>query len=306
MRRDYFTCVFLGCICAALFFVYFTPAYFVYGGVSVRTFSLTETICAWVYAAIVLLILPIYAAYKKKLWITAGLMAYGAFASLPIWIMPKLMSKLQGEDASIVATVEAFLLKALYRMATAPFGAISRALGDKFTRSLPFRILPVAVLVYVGFQLFRFYRNAYVMEQLSPATAIDMTAKENAQSSDSRKVRDARIPEVLGTVISAPAGASGSPAKKPDPAQASARRPQPQARQQVSSETIRIPHVPVRESRAPEVDDKTKPIRLGPPPTKSNSEVDDSTKAIPLPGPKGSPSGDDDPGVIHLGPPPRR
>ena len=298
MRRDYFTCVFLGCICAALFFVYFTPAYFIYGGVSARTFGLLETICSWGYAVIVLLVLPIYAAYKKKLWITAGLVAYGAFASLPIWIMPKLMSKLQGDDASIVATVEAFLLKAVYRMATAPFGAISRALGDKFSRSLPFRILPVAILFYVGFQLFRFYRNAYVMEQLSPATAIDMTAKENAQSSDSRKVRDARIPEVLGTVISAPASASGSPSKKQEPV----KQPNPQVRKPVSSETIRIPHVPVRDARPSEVDDKTKPIRLGPPPQKQASEVDDSTKAIPLPGPKATPAGDSS-DVIQLGPP---
>ena len=295
MRRDYFTCVFLGCICAALFFVYFTPSYFIYGGVTARPFGILETICAWIYALTVLVALPVYAAYKKKFWITAGLMAYGAFASLPLWFLPKLMSKLSGDDASIVAVIEGYLLKAIYRMATAPFGAISRAFGDKFSRMLPFRILPVALILYIGVQLFRFYRNAYVMEQLSPATAIDMTAKENAQPSEGRKVRDARIPEVLGTVISAPSGSGARPVREPV-------KPQP------SSETVRVARMPVREPM-PEVDGNTKAIHLGPHAASAASgkkdKTGDNTEAIRLGPPKGAPASkvDDSTKPIRLGPP---
>lgn len=226
-------------------------------------------------------------------------MAYGAFASLPIWLMPKLMSKLSGDDASIVAVIEGYLLKAVYRMATAPFGAISRAFGDKFSRMLPFRILPVAIILYIGFQLFRFYRDAYVMEQLSPATAIDMTAKENAQPSEGRKVRDARIPEVLGTVISAPASSGGKPVQKPV---------DPQADRRKAENTVRIPHVPVREAK-PEVDGNTKAIHLGPHSgaavPSANGDKKENTEAIRLGPPKGAPSSqvDDSTKAIPLGPP---
>jgi len=291
VRRDYFTCVFLGCICAALFFVYLTPSYFIYGGVTARPFGLLETIFAWLYALTVLIVLPAYAAYKKKFWITAGLMAYGAFASLPIWIMPKLLGKLGGDDASIVAVIEGYFLKAIYRMATAPFAAISRAFGDKFSRMLPFRILPIAVIFYVGVQLFRFYRNAYVMEQLSPATAIDMTAKENAQPSEGRKVRDARIPEVLGTVISAPSSNGSAPVQK------TVKSGEP-------SDTIRIPKMPVREAK-PKVDGNTKAIPLGPHTGSPESGKNNTPETIHLGPPKGAPSSqvDDSTKAIPLGPP---
>lgn len=110
-------------------------------------------------------------------------------------------------------------------MAEAPFAPISRALGDSFAEVLPRRIMPVALILYAGVQLFRFYRDAYKAEQLDPMKAIDKTSIENGP----RNVRTASIPEVLGTVISAPdASLRNKPeeVKKPTVSDTNADRPE--------------------------------------------------------------------------------
>ena len=209
MRRDYFVCVFLLCICVSLFYVCFLPLYFVYGEIVPREFGPVETAFSWIYLILVFGVLPVYAAWKKKFWMSAGLAAYGIVAACPVWVLPGLADKLGGDDASIVAVIWAFILKAIYGMAEAPFAPITRALGDKFVETLPRRIMPVALILYVGCQLFRFYRNAYRQEQLDPMKALDKTSIENnATGIGSKSVRKAAMPEVLGTVITAPAPAA--------------------------------------------------------------------------------------------------
>ena len=218
-----------------------------------------EKVCSWLFFAAVLLVFPIYAAWRKRLWITLGLASYGLLALLPSWILPGLAAKLSGEDAGVGASVEAFLLKSIYTMVNAPFAAMSAATGDKFALGLSTKILPVALITYIAFQLFRFYRDAYVAEQLDPASAIDKTAKENSDAADPRKVRDARIPDILGTVISAPASAKKAPEGQP-PKQV--RRPEPP---KVEDATVRVPRVgDIRVSNKPDADD-TQIIHLGPP-----------------------------------------
>ena len=207
MRRDYFTFVFLLCICVSLFYVCFAPLYFVYGKIVPRDFGIIETVGSWIFLVMVFLVLPVFAAVKKKFWLTAGLSVYGIVAAFPVWVLPSLADKLAGEDANIVTVAWGFLLKSIYGMAEAPFAPISRVLGDSLTEKLPRRIMPVAVILYVGIQVFRFYRNAYRQEQMDPVKAIDKTSIENsgtAAGAGPGTVRKAAIPEVLGTVISAP------------------------------------------------------------------------------------------------------
>lgn len=207
MRRDYFACVFLLCVCVSLFYVCFKPLYFVYGSTVSREFGIIESLVSWIYLLLLFAVLPFYAAYKKKFWITAGLSVYGILASLPVWILPGLAPKLAGEDVSIVTVVWAFILRAIYGMVEAPFAAISRVFGDRFTEALPRWIMPVCLIVYFGSKVFRYYRNAYRVEQLDPAKTMDTTSIENSGTVGSigaKPVRKAAIPEVLGTVISAP------------------------------------------------------------------------------------------------------
>ena len=137
MRRDYFICVFLLCICVSLFYVCFLPLYFVYGEIVPREFGPVETAFSWIYLVLVFAVLPIYAAYKKKFWMSAGLAAYGVVAAFPVWVLPGMADKLSGEDASIVSVVWAFLLKSIYGMAEAPFAPITKVLGDAPLLRLP-------------------------------------------------------------------------------------------------------------------------------------------------------------------------
>lgn len=216
MRRDYFICVFLLCICVSLFYVCFLPLYFVYGQIVPREFGPVETAFSWIYMILVFAVLPVYAAYKKKFWITAGLAAYGVVAAFPVWVLPGMADKLAGEDANIIAVVWAFLLKSVYGMAEAPFAPVTRVFGDSFTEVLPRRIMPVALIFYAGCQLFRFYRNAYRQEQLDPMKALDKTSIENNLTGIGTKtVRKASMPEVLGTVITAPAPSVKEEAQEP-------------------------------------------------------------------------------------------
>ena len=203
MRRDYFTCVFLACICASLFFVCFLPLYFTYDMIIPREFGGLEKFCGWLFALSVLLIIPVYAAYRKKFWITAGLAVYGAVCLLPTWILPGMAEKLGAEDVDIFTVIGGFVLKAIYGMAEAPFASLSTALGDDRARMLPMRILPVSLIIYAAFQIYRFYRNAYVAEQLDPASVVDKTAREHSTFTSPEKKEQPK-PEVLGTVISAP------------------------------------------------------------------------------------------------------
>ncbi len=200
MRRDYFTCVFLLCVCASLFFVCFVPLYYTYGLTIPRDFSVLETICSWIYAVSVIVLLPVYAAWRKRPWISFGLAAYGLLAYIPGWFLPGLAEKVSGSDASLPAVVINFLLRCIYGMVNAPFAALTPSLGADSASTMSRKILPVALIVYAVVKIFRFYRDAYLNEKLDPSFAVDNTAA----SSDARKVRDAHIPDILGTVISAP------------------------------------------------------------------------------------------------------
>ena len=290
MRRDYFTCVFLGCIAASLFFVWLLPLYFTYGLVIPREFGTLETVAGFAFAAVVLIVIPVYAAWAKKLWITLGLAFYGIVPYLPIWFLPKITEKITTGNASVVSSLTGFLLKSIYGMVNAPFAPLSRYLGDEKASDLSLWILPVSLAVYMFFQLFRFYRDAYVAEQLDPQSVVDSTAKENTRQEDGpgRKAREAKVPEVLGTVISAPVTPK-SPAK-PAPSEAPAKQPQqprvttppPEKREQVPQpEAANNPAVeaqaqsvrraapppaeeePEREAKMASADDG--PILLGPP-----------------------------------------
>lgn len=219
MRRDYFICTFLLCICVSLFYVLFSPLYFVYGHIVVRDFGIMETIFAWIYFLFVFGVLPVYSAYTKKLWITAGLASYSFFcACLPAWILPSMSASIGGTESNIFAVVTGFCLKSVYEMAEAPFAPLTMVFGDKFSESLSRKILFEVLFIYCVVQIYRFYRDAYLAEKLNPANAIDRTANEH-KAKEHQNVRKAvKTPEVIGTVISAPAKPAPAPDSSPKPA----------------------------------------------------------------------------------------
>ena len=219
MRRDYFICTFLLCICVSLFYVLFSPLYFVYGHIVVRDFGIIETIFAWVYFFFVFGVLPIYAAYSKKLWIAAGLASYSFFcACLPAWILPSMSAAIGGTESNIFAVVTGFCLKSVYEMAEAPFAPLTMVFGNKFSESLSRKILFEVLFIYCAVQLYRFYRDAYLAEKLDPANALDRTANENKDKGQPNVRKAGSEPQVIGTVISAPAKPAPAPDSSPKPA----------------------------------------------------------------------------------------
>jgi len=203
MRRDYFTCVFLALIAGALAFICFEPLYFKYGVVVPREFGLFECIASSCYLVFFLIAVPVYSGYKKKYWIAAGLACYGALAYLPVLFYPA-QELITGNDASLFRVIVAAVLRGIYGLVNAPFAALSRIWGDKVASSLALWILPLALLIPFIIRVYRFYRDAYVQEQLSPADVVAAPSNSKFDRQAPEEPKEEPKPEVLGTVISAP------------------------------------------------------------------------------------------------------
>ena len=239
MRRDYFTCVFLGLIAGALAFVFFSPLYFTYEGIVPRDFTIFERCMSLLYAVFFVLFLPCYAAFKKKEWINWGLAAYGILIYLPLWFYPT--EKLASEDPGLLTKLGAFCLRTIYNVMEAPFAALSKLLGNTAAPRVVYWILPLAIFWPIIFRIVRFYRLAYLSEQLNPMTP--------DQAAPSKKVPEVHgKPEVLGTVISAPV---------------TAQTPADITRKNIPSfngeETAKLPPVPAPEKPAMREGPKAKP-----------------------------------------------
>ena len=196
MRRDYFTCVFLGLIAGALMFVCFAPLYFTYSAVIPRDFSLFERMMSLLYAVFFVFFLPFFAALRSKVWVNWGLAAYGALIYLPVYLYPA-EELISGKDPSVTRMLLAVILRGIYGMMQAPFAALSALIGDKAASSLVYWILPMALIWPFVFKVLRFYKRAYLSEQLNPMPKVK-PAPAAAHSGPAVK------PEVLGTVITAP------------------------------------------------------------------------------------------------------
>ena len=221
MRRDYFTCVFLALIAGALAFICFEPLYFKYGMVTPREFGLFECVASSFYLVFFLIAVPVYAGYKRKYWIAAGLACYGALAYLPAIFYPA-QELIAGKDAGIFHVAVAAVLRGIYGMVNAPFASLSRIWGDKVASSLSYWILPMSLIIPLIIRIYRFYRDAYVQEQLSPADVVASPSNSKFDRKAAVETKEEKKPEVLGTVISAPVKdvrrAEEAPAPAPAPA----------------------------------------------------------------------------------------
>ena len=187
MRRDYFICVFLLMVATSLAFVCLLPICFSYDAIIPREITYAETVISLIFSFTALLAAPLIIAYKRKVWAMLGLVSYGFLAYLPGIMLPKMADSLSGADASIGASIKAFLLKSLYSMVNAPFVGVSKIFGMNFSIKLSKYILPLALIFYVVIKLFRFYRDAYVAQMAAPAPVPGAMGKtEDATSATMR------------------------------------------------------------------------------------------------------------------------
>jgi len=177
-------------------FVCFAPLYFVYGGTVPRDFGLFERLMSLLYALFFVFFLPFFAAFRDKVWVNWGLAAYGVLIYLPKFFYPA-EALISGNDPKFTKMLLAVLLRGIYGMTQAPFAALSPLVGDKAASALVYWILPMALIWPFVMKIFRFYRRAYLSEQLNPMPKVK-PAVTTAHTGPAVK------PEVLGTVITAP------------------------------------------------------------------------------------------------------
>lgn len=257
-------------------FVCFGQPYFIYGGINTRVFSPFEICMSFLYFIFFVLFLPIWGAFRKKIWVNFGLAAYGLLAYFPAFFYPSPEAMI---DPGLGTQLKAMLLKGIYSMVQAPFAGVSALMGNGFASKAVYWILPLSLAWLVIFKLGRFYRNAYLTDRLSAAPEPETPSEP--------PLHEQQEPEVLGTVITAPASAAS-------PADVSARKtaPEPEKKEQPA---VKPPVRPVH-IKAPEKKDDV--IELGAP--KAKPQTDD---VIQLGAPKAKPQTDD---VIQLGPPPSK
>jgi len=275
LRRDYFTCVFLGLIAGALMFVCFAPLYFVYGGIVPRDFSLFERMMSLLYAVFFIIFLPFFAAFRTKVWVNWGLAAYGVLIYLPKFFYPA-EALIKGDDAKLTKMLLAVLLRGIYGMMQAPFAALSPLIGDKAASALVYWILPTAIFWPLVLKIIRFYRRAYLSEQLNPMPKVK-PAVTTAHTGPAVK------PEVLGTVITAPVVAAS-----PDEVAGKAVLSQNGSEKENALEAPEKDETPAIPLSAPASEEKeSAPIQLGAP-----APDDESSKVIALGAPSSETSVD--------------
>lgn len=264
-------------VAGALTFVCFKPLYFTFQGIVPRVFGVIEILLSLLYAVFFVFFLPVFGAYRKKTWVNFGLAAYGLLIYLPKWFYPA-PEAITGDSANLVSSLVAMLLRGIYDMVQAPFAATSALAGDKVAGGLSYWILPLSLLWLLLFKVARFYRNAYLTEQLAPRSDQGEADPAIERKPKAEDLKNKPEPEVLGTVIQAPSSS-------------------------VSPEEV------AKEAARSRMESEQKKAQVRPPVRKVNIKTG-SDEAIPLGAPKnsdvielGPPKDEGDDGVIRLGPP---
>ena len=293
-------------------FVCFAPLYFVYGSVVPREFSLFERLMSLLYALFFVFFLPFFAAFRSKVWINWGLAAYGVLIYLPKFFYPA-EAVLTAEDPSFTKMLLAICLRGIYGMMQAPFAALSSLIGDKAAASLVYWILPLALFWPFVMKVFRFYRRAYLSEQLNPMPKVKPVA---AAAHTGPAVK----PEVLGTVITAPVVAASPDEVKGKAALAQNKQESAEALPGEKEEAVALPGEEKEEAialSAPEPKPESKPEPKSEPKPESMPEskpeaktpevIELSAPAAPVISPAIAPVEPEDSAsgtVIELGAPP--
>ena len=282
-------------------FVCFAPLYFVYGSVVPREFSLFERLMSLLYALFFVFFLPFFAAFRSKVWINWGLAAYGVLIYLPKFFYPA-EAVLTAEDPSFTKMLLAICLRGIYGMMQAPFAALSSLIGDKAAASLVYWILPLALFWPFVMKVFRFYRRAYLSEQLNPMPKVKPVATA-AHTGPAVK------PEVLGTVITAPVVAASPDEVKGKAALAQNKKESAEALPGEKEEAIALSAPEPKPESKPETKSEPKPESMpeSKPEAKTPEVIELSAPAAPVISPAIAPVEPEDSAsgtVIELGAPP--
>lgn len=165
MNRDKAMNVFLFFLLLSLVFVWLFPVYFSYGIVNVRAISLAERILSLLFVLLWLVFCG-YTAWRKKIPMLVGGIAYSLLTFIPGLVLPGLVKIAEGSDPSIAAAMAEFFFQRLYELTRAPLVGISVLFSLKQAPGLGKLMFPLLLLSFILVQMIRGYRNAYLAEQL--------------------------------------------------------------------------------------------------------------------------------------------
>ena len=192
MKRDVIVSVFLFYIFLALIFVLFFPVYFAYGQIFFRSVSVIERIMS-VFFVLAWLTLCAYSAYYKKLTFLFGGVLYSFLAYLPEMVLPGLSTAAPGAEQTLFSVLADGFMRRLYELINAPMVGISVLFPPEKAVGISKLMLPVLVVFYVATQIFRFYRNAYLADQLLlndvPQSSNSFARKDKEPAADQRSKR---------------------------------------------------------------------------------------------------------------------
>ena len=139
------------------------------------------------------LMLCAFTAYFKKLTCFFGGVLYSFLAYLPEMVIPKLSTAVPGSDPNLFTSLLDGAMRRLYELINAPMTGVSVLFPPEKAIGISKWMLPVLVVSFVVTQIFRFYRNAYLADQLlltdAPAAEAAPAQSMVAKSSTPR-IRD--------------------------------------------------------------------------------------------------------------------
>lgn len=199
MRRDIITTVFLFYFLCALLFVYFYPVYYAHDQIIFREISVLERIFS-VCFVLLWIALCAGAAYLKQICMFIGGALYALIPYFSSWGINLFSTPADSGDVSIISELMSQFFRRLFELSQAPLVGVSILFEPENGANLTYYLLPILVASYLAVKLFRFYRNAYLAEQLrlddiSPGlkkrehVAVAEHSSQTSKSNGHRKMR---------------------------------------------------------------------------------------------------------------------
>lgn len=193
MRRDVIANVFLFFTLLSLLLVFRYPVYFSYDQVIYRAVSIPERIFSVVFI-LLWIALCVYSAYFKKIYLIIGGILFGLMPYMPEFLIPMLSGTTTAAKPDLITTLTVSLLKRIYELVNAPFVGVSVLFPPEKAIGFSKMLLPALIISYIGTQLFRFYRNAYLAEKLrlDDTTYSGSTIAAKVASASGKALKDPR------------------------------------------------------------------------------------------------------------------
>ena len=126
--------------------------------------SVMYAIYGLVYAALWIALI-VYSAWKRRRHFLIGSLFFGILIYLPERVLPHFITD-PTEEANLLAESMNWFFRWLYSLVYAAQGGLSRYIGAATVVDWTRKIVPAFWIIYLGTQIIRYYRNAYLAQML--------------------------------------------------------------------------------------------------------------------------------------------